>query len=244
MVAGWSAARPSVPLRTLLLGVTPDIARSPWPEGSSLLGVDGSFPMVRGLWPRDMNGNRWAACGDWADLPVRDGACDIVIGDGSLNCVRFPDGLRSIAASVARVLCADGWFIARCFARPDRRETPGQVFAAIGARAYPSFHHFKFRLLMAMQPNAREGVCVGDVYEYWKSRRLDESSAVALTGWEIPHIRTMDLYKDSGTIHTFPTIDEMRSVLSEFFEEIDIATPSYALGERCPTLVLRQRARP
>src|SRR5688500_12429704 len=76
------------PARVLLLGATPRLAEMRWPGGMTMLAVDSSMAFVRDVWPGDIPGRRRAVQGDWRSLPVRDAAYDVVVGDGSLNCVR------------------------------------------------------------------------------------------------------------------------------------------------------------
>ena len=228
-------------LQALLLGVTPAIVRMQWPERTSLLAVDNSTAMAQALWSRDVPRNRWVVCGHWLAMPRRDRSCDVVIGDGSMNCVRYPDDFRAVAAEVCRLLRDDGIFVSRCFLQPAVPERPEDVFADLFRTTIPSFHHFKFRLLLAMQRSTQEGIPVKDVYRFWASRNVDLDLLISRTGWERSAIETMELYRDQGTVHTFPTLPEWRSVLLEFFDEISLSTPSYNLGECCPTLVLRRR---
>ncbi len=42
------------------------------------------------------------------------------------------------------------------------------------------------------------------------------------------------MYEGQDVVHTFPTVSELRSVLSEFFDEVSISTPAYLLGDRLP----------
>src|ERR1700732_1268534 len=114
-------------VRALLLGVTPAIAEMRLPEGSSLLAVDTSAAMVQGVWPGDIPDRRWAVCGNWIDLPLRHDSCHLVFGDGSLNCVRYPEPFRSVAQTVSRVLNEQGFFVLRCYVQPDKRESPEDV---------------------------------------------------------------------------------------------------------------------
>src|SRR5262245_61791939 len=76
------------PTRVLLLGATPRLAEMQWPDGTMLLAVDASRDVVRGLWPGNVPGRRRVVQADWRCLPVRDAACDLAVGDGSLNCLR------------------------------------------------------------------------------------------------------------------------------------------------------------
>ena len=92
-----------------------------------------------------------------------------------------------------------------------------------------------------MQQNAQDGICVSNVYQRWAAQCIDRERLVAELGWRADEIATMENYRGSETVHTFPTLDEFRGGLREFFEELDILTPSAPLGARCPILVMRPR---
>jgi hypothetical protein len=145
-------------------------------------------------------------------------------------------------ASGLRDLIADGGrVILRCYLQREQPETPEEVFRDVNKPALPSFHHFKFRLLMAMQADATCGVRVNEVYGAWRAHLNNGSSVHLRPGWEVRDVETIEFYRDADTIHTFPTLDQFRMVLGEYFDEIAIYTPRYPLGERCPTLVLSPR---
>jgi len=232
------------PLETnqaLLLGVTPDIAAMPWPPSFSLLGIDQSSEMVKSVWPGDVPGERWAVNGNWLSLPKRPSSCDIVIGDGSMNCLRYPDDQRYFARSVRNVLKPDGIFILRCFTQSEQQELPDRVLEEAMRGEIPTFTQFRFRLLMAMQPSTGEGIAVSAVYRFWISHRPEESLLLSRTGWPKSDIDHIEVYRDGAAVHVFPTLAECRATLSEFFDEISVSFPSYYAGDRCPRLVLRPR---
>lgn len=233
----WAAGHPGQRLRALLLGVTPDVVGMRWPEPTALLAVDNSVAMARAVWPGNIPGRRWVVCADWQALPRGESSCDLVVGDGSINCLRYPEGFRRLAAGLHGVLSDDGLFVLRCYLQPDLQESPQDVVDRIAD--IPSFHHFKFCLLMAMQPGVREGIAVHRVHQFWTSLKPEEEALAARTGWERAAIRTIELYRGANTVHTFPTLGELRTVLLEFFDEMSLTTPSYPLGDRCPTLVLK-----
>jgi len=240
-VARHASPRRSGPCSALILGVTPDVAKALRPENISLLGVDYSLPMVKEVWPGDVPGCRHAICGDWLAMPLADSSCDLVIGDGSMSCVRYPDGFRKLAASVARVLRPDGLLVLRCYAQPEKKEDPDRVLASLADGDNPTFHHFKFRLLMALQESTREGVAVADVYCCWAHSGIDPERLASTRKWDLATILTLELYRDSPTIHTFPTLAEHRLALREHFDEVSCRFPSYPFGERCPMMVLKPR---
>jgi hypothetical protein len=236
-IDGWACKHPRARLNALLLGATPGIAGIQWPEGSLLTAIDRSMEIATSIWPGNTPGRRWMACGDWLDLPLRRASCSVVIGDCGINCLRYPDGFRRLAASVRHVLSDDGIFVMRAFVQPDQQEDPEAVFADRFQCA--NFHHFKLRLMMAMQRSVEQGIPVNEVYRFWTNQRVDKESLSVHTGWDRREIETIELHNGPNTVHTFPTLQEMSSVLDGFFGEISTSVPSYPGGDRCPTLVLR-----
>lgn len=238
-ITGWAALHPGECLDALLLGVTPEIAEMQWPEHSSLTAVDKSLPMVSRVWPGNVPGRRSVVCGNWLTLPRRESSCHIAAGDGSFNCLAYPLEFRAVAEGIAAALHEGGILILRCYLQNDVPESPEQVYADLSRGAIGSFHALKLRLLMALQKNLQEGVAVRDAYRSWTARHLDPESLPSGQGWQNSAIETIEYYKDSGTVYAFPTLVGMRALLGEFFEEVSLFTPSYELGDRCPTLVLR-----
>jgi SAM-dependent methyltransferase len=236
-IKSWACSHPGERVSALLLGATPGIAAMRWPEGSLLTAVDRSMEIAKIIWPGNIPGKRSMMCGNWLDLPLRRASCGVVIGDCAINCLRYPDGFRGLAASVRNALNDDGIFVMRCFVQPDQQEDPEAVFADLFQCA--NFHHFKLRLMMAMQRSVETGVPVNEVYRFWNNHRVDKESLSLCTGWEPSEIETIELHNGPNTVHTFPTLGELQSVLDEFFSEIDTSVPSYPGGDLCPTLVLR-----
>jgi len=240
-VAAYASRRPDDAIEALLLGVTPDIVAMQWPGAASLLAVDSSGAMAKSLWPAEAPPGRWAVCANWLALPRRRHSCDVVIGDGSMNCLRYPDDCLAMAASVRGVLRNDGMFVLRCYAQPEVQERPEHVYEAALRTEIPTFTQFKFRLLMAMQRSTREGVAVNEIYDFWAGHKDDEPRLMERTGWRRWEVDTIELYRGANNVHTFPTLAESRAVLHEFFDEVCVSFPSYYAGERCPRLVLKPR---
>jgi SAM-dependent methyltransferase len=236
-IENWAYSHPRDRLNALLLGATPGLAGMNWPEGSRLTAIDRSMEIAKIIWPGNIPGQRSMVCGDWFNLPLGRESCSVVLADCSINCVRYPDGFRDLMASVRRVLRDDGILVMRAFVQPDQQEDPESVFADRFQCA--NFHHFKLRLMMAMQRSVEQGIPVNEVYRFWTSQCVDKELLSLRTGWERREIETIELHNGPNTIHTFPTIDELRSVLEEYFGEIRKCVPTYPGGNLCPTLVLR-----
>jgi hypothetical protein len=104
-----------------------------------------------------------------------------------------------------------------------------------------NFHAFKLRLLMALQTDVIGGVAARDAYRFWASHHPDLGWLTARNGWEHEVMETIDLYRVTDTVYSFPTLAELRSSLAEFFDIVSVSLPDYELGERCPLLTLRPR---
>ncbi len=224
-------------VRALLLGVTPDIACMRWPENSSLMAIERSDAMIEAVWPGNLD-TRWAVRGDWLAPPLRGGTCDVVIGDGALNCLTYSE-FRLLMGSVCRVLDRDGRFVLRCYVQPEDRE--GTEALVDGGQEIRSFHAFKLRLLMTLQPDVNRGIAVRDAYRFCASHRPDIERLAVRNGWDREVVEMLELYRVTDTIYTFPTLAELRSLLAEFFDIVSVAIPDYELGERCPLFTLRPR---
>jgi hypothetical protein len=239
-VASWRQGYPKRRLRILVCGVTPALAGMSWPDESDLLGVDKSTGAIHALW-RHPAGKRWPLCGDWLQLPLADKSCDIVAGDGSFNCMRYPEGYRALASAIDRVLRLRGLLLMRLFTRPEQPEEPAQVFADLHACRIPSFHHFKWRLVMALQTDVTRGVVVNNVFDAWVAAGICAEELSERTGWDLKVIETIELYKGKQTLLSFPTFAELQAVLAGCFDETSVYYPDYPLGERCPTLAFMRR---
>lgn len=239
VVRDWAVQHRPERLQALLLGATPEVASMRWPEGTFVMGMDISLPMAKMVWPGDVPGSRGIVCGNWLDTPRRDQSCDAVIGDGSVNCLKYPEGFEALARTVARVLRPNGLLVLRCYLQSPVRETAEAVYGAALSGSISSFHAFKLRLLMALQTNLHKGVAVDDVYRSWVKRKIRLQALPKGPGWELPAIKTIDFYKDSTTVYAFPTIAELRRALLPCLEEVTQLTPTHDMADRCPLLVFR-----
>jgi hypothetical protein len=200
-ITGWTTRSWGAP-RGLLLGVTPELAALPW---RSLVAVDRSQPMIDAVFPR---GAGTAIRGEWSALPVPAGSIDVAVGDGALTCVGFPDGYRAVAASLGRALVDDGRLILRLFVVPDVPETLDDVAAALAGGAIAGFHALKWRIAMAIQPAGRN-VAVAAIHRAFEALAPDRAALAARTGWTHDTIGTIDVYRGSDVVYSFPRLAEV-----------------------------------
>jgi SAM-dependent methyltransferase len=244
IVRDWVAdCANGTPLHAVLLGVTPELATMPWPAGTQLAAFDRCVPMIEGVWPADrLELPATALCGDWRALPLPSGGARVVIGDGCYTLLDYPEGYRRVTAEVRRVLEPAGRYIIRFFTRPEAREPLNAVFADLHAARIGNFHVFKWRLAMALHGELRDGVRLADVWRAWRTGCPDPEALARRLGWAPEVVATIDNYRDVDTRYTFPTLAEARAGLAGDFAELACRFPSYELGDRCPTLLLRPRA--
>ena len=237
----WQDAHPASRLRALLLGVTPELAMMRWPRETELLAIDQSDAMISAIWPRDgAPPGSTAGTGDWRQLDCPDASVDVVVGDGSLTVIGYPGDYRSVLAELHRVLRPDGRLVVRAFASPEAREEVSDVADALWSGGIAGVHALKWRLAMAVQP-AERMIAVRDVWRAFCAICPDPSRLVDRLGWRREIVATIETYRDSSAVYSFPTLGEVRSLLAAHFVELACHVPSYELGDRCPTLVLEPR---
>ena len=228
--------------RVWLLGITPEIAAARWLQDLDLLAVEHARAMIEAVWPGDTD-RRQAICANWLHAPFADESFDLVIGDGCLTVVDFPDGLSRLLASVRRCLRPDGSLILRLFCRPDVAETPDAVITALHSGGIGSFHAFKWRLAMALQGMAdAPDVAVGAVWQAWREARIDARELAEARGWLPEQVGTIEFYRGSAARYNFMRFDDtIRHLRRAGFDLVATRIGSYELAERCPHVLLRKR---
>ena len=108
------------------------------------------------------------------------------------------------------------------------------------AGAIGNFHVFKWRVAMALQADSTAGVCVHDIWQAWADSAIDPAR-LAQPGWSADAVETIRFYREQPGRLYFPTLQEFRELLAQFFDDsrIEVRVPRYELGERCPWIVAR-----
>jgi len=229
--------------RVLLLGVTPELYHLPWPEGTDLLAVDRTQAMIDKLWPGP---RRQAHCADWLALTLPDGSRDLVLCDGGLHLLAYPQEQRRLAGLLRGVLSAEGLCILRLYVPPPQRESPDTVLEDFLAGRVSNLNVMKLRLGMALQESAAEGVELGAIWRAIHDAAGDLERLAERIGWPVDHMLAINTYRASAGRYHFVTVDQVGELFGGApggFEVRRLCVPSYELGERCPTIVLRRSAR-
>lgn len=220
----------------VLLGVTPEITAMPWPSETRLFAVDHNMTMIRNVWRGNPLIRSAAMCAEWTAMPIAGHSCDMVVGDGFLCQLSYPETHHAFSREVRRVLKPSGFFATRAFVRPEISETIATVFNDLLENRIGNFHVFKWRLAMAVQADVRAGVRLCDIWNTWNNKFPEPETLALKLNWPIETIRTIDAQRGLNTCMAFPTLAELREVLSAHFSEMACLFPGYELGDRCPTL--------
>ena len=224
----------------VMLGVTPELAGL----GAAMTSVDESADMIAGIWPGDTD-TRKAVRGDWFDLPFGEASVEALIGDGCLSVIGAADLRRRLFASIARMLSADGRAAVRLYASPETRDEPQAVRALAMAGGVSTFHELKWRVAMTATGGAPDyTIPVTGILEQFDRIFPDREELSARTGWDLPVIGTIDVYRNSSVVYSFAPATTLIEEAKTFFDDVRLAsTGTYGLSERCPLLVMRSPKR-
>lgn len=235
--------RGAPPLSVLLLGVTPELVHIPWPSNTLFFAVDNTISMIQGVLPSLTPSIKpLPVAGNWLQLPFSNASMDIILGDGCYNVLAVNDYAR-LCQEIQRVLKPDGIFLIRFFTRPEMNETIQSIQEALQSGKIRNFHILKMRLAMALHGSLTQGVCLKTVWECWdvNFRKLIRPFSEKFE-WSENIVGTIDNYKNADTYYTFPTLQEARFLVMDYFKETAFHTPNYDLGDRCPSFRLTPKS--
>lgn len=240
MVHDWQRDTSCCSPRAGILGVTPEIVGMHWPEQTRVTAFDKEPAMIGYLWPKGGIPRATAICCNWLSLPVADAGLDVVAGDGPLTQLSFPEEHQQVARQLARVVAPGGLLVQRLFVLPVEREPVDSVFEELWSGRIVNFNAFRWRLLMALQENSENGICIGDAWEVWHSRIPSPEQLAGTLGWPIEAVRVIDRYRAETTVYTFSSLESVRALLEPDFTLTELVVPSYQDGIRYPTVSFRR----
>jgi SAM-dependent methyltransferase len=220
--------------RTLLLGVTPELAD----VAPNLIAVDRNFSMIANVWPGNSS-TRCAIVGDWRCSHFKPAAFSVCVGDGSLCGLEYPADIAVLFNELKRILKRDGVIVCRLYIPPDASEKISMLKESAMAGSIKGFHAFKMRLAMALsalQPMPQ--ICVERILDSFNELFKNRDELVRKTGWTREQIDTIDFYRGSNVVFNFPTADQLVSVVSKVCPNVRLVpTGLYEMSDRCPLLI-------
>ena len=235
----WCAAHPGAKPRALILGVTPELYRLPWPDPALVRAADRTPAMIAHIWPGPA---AHVIQADWRELPLPDASLDVVVCDGGLHLLDYPQGQSQLARTLARLIAPGGLFVVRLFVPPPQPEGAPEVLGALLAGRIPDLNCLKLRLGMALQRSPATGVALHAVWQTLRQAAGDWAALAAKLGWPLQHLEVIDAYRDSAARYHFVTTGEATALLAAHGFEVQwMASGSYAMAGQCPTVVLRRR---
>jgi hypothetical protein len=237
-IAAWRGQ--GAPPRVLLLGVTPELYALPWREGTDFLAVDRTMAAIEAVWPGPREAVR---CEDWLEMSLPAASRDIVLCDGGLNLLAYPEEQRILASILREILAAEGVCILRLFVRPPERETPDAVVADLLAGRVPNMNVLKLRLWAALQESPVQGVELDAVWRTVQGAAGSLEKLASKVGWPLEETLFINAYRGSTARYWIGTVDEVATIFCQTvggFELASIRVPTYERGRQCPTVVLKR----
>ncbi len=234
-------ARRHGPPRGLILGVTPELCRLPWPEGSAVTAVDRSADMIERVWP----GPRESAIrADWSRLPCPDASIDVALCDAGFVQLSYPHQASAVVRSLRRVVRPEGLCLVRLCVPPDRPESPRDVLDEWRSGGIPNASVLKLRLGMSLQADSRTGVPLARIWQSLDQAAGDGDGMASVPGWTAEEASTLASYQNNPARYRFLTLSEVEELFLRRpggFVVTSVTQPSYLLGDRCPLAVFRRK---
>lgn len=220
----------------LLLGVTPELADA-FPRVHA---VDKNPGMIASVWPGDGPGKK-AESGDWLALPTPPAPYAAALGDGSLNCMPDLAHLKTLFLKLRDVMAPGAAFACRLFERPETPFTKALLLKFADGPAPINFHAFKWQLAMHLAAETGASVPVAQILATFETLFPDREKLAAATGWPLAAISTIDVYRGSPIIYTFPSRAEFTDALPQGVKDVRFdAVGRYDMAECCPILSFRK----
>lgn len=228
-------AKPSV-RNIVLLGVTPELADA----FGTVTAIDKNPAMIANVWPGD-SATKAAIEADWLQVELPRTTFDAVIGDGSLNNVSCPEGISILLQRAMDWLVPGGVFACRLFERPADKITADQLLRTAGSKATLNFHAFKWQIAMHIAASAGANVPVSEILRRFNELCPDRDTLAATTGWPRQSIDTIDVYRGSDIVYSFPDRSEFQGTIPTKAVDVGFhAAGTYDLAECCPILSFRK----
>jgi SAM-dependent methyltransferase len=237
-IALWAGAHGAP--RVLILGVTPELYHLPWPQGTKLIAVDRTQNMITAIWPGSASD---AICSDWQRMSLEDSSRDIVLCDGGIHLMSYPEEQRAFVQTLQRVVSPGGLCLFRLFVPPEKQERTEDVLEDMLTGKIRDLNILKLRLGMSLLEDVNEGVALKEVWDALHRAAPDFEKLAEKISWPLEHLLAINTYRDSPNKYYFLGLEEVLRLFCKEpggFRLERIHRPDYELGERCPTILLRK----
>ncbi len=234
-IRDWAAR--NGPPRGLILGVTPQYDRLPWPEGSHVVAIDRSRPMIDAVWP---GGRDRVVCGDWTSIPLQNCSRDLMLCDGGLSMLTYPEGLAMGAHDLARIVAPGGLAIFRLYVPPAAPITAEGVVRAARAGEIEASIELSILFWGALRDPATTAYKAGQSLDALEALGEDARALFAECGWNPDEVDNLEKLRDGDIWLYFPTVAQVAAAFAPAFALERVLVPSYRLGDRFPTAIFRR----
>lgn len=223
-----------------ILGVTPELVQGPWPGSITIVAAERSADVIERLWlPHPKNESRVQQA-EWHRLPVESGCHQIVIGDGCTT--QFPD-LRyyeSFFKEMHRVLDTSGALIMRCFVRAEDSDGELDIISRAFSGGIKHFGSLKWQIAMSITNSQTIAVPVAQIASTFDHFFPDRERLATAAGWQLATVNSIDAYRGSSSIYTFPSLRELGQLCQPYFSITSSHYSSHELAANCPILVFQR----
>ena len=223
-----------------VLGVTPEVIQLKWPSQVDVEAFDHSSGMIDSVWQPNVNNPSRVTHAFWQTLPIENESLDAIVGDGSFNVLLSLGTYIEVLTELHRTLKPNANIIVRCFIRPLVTEKIEAIIKDVNNNKIESFHALKWRIAMMLADNNKSTVAVNEIYACFERHFKDRNELMKKSSWLPDVINTINAYKNSPTIYTFPTLDIFRGVIDNLFTIEKVFYGEYELSDKCPTLILKK----
>jgi hypothetical protein len=226
-------------IHTLVLGVTPEYARFPWPTGTSLVALERCESMIRHVWPAQEAGSHGGHViqGDWLRPPESIGQFDLVLGDGVLSQLSYPEDYERFCQAARGLTRPGGLWALRLYTRQTTPEDLYTLMDDVREGRLTNINEFKLRLGMALcDANHADDVAVTEMWRAWD--RSGGRDPALHDRWPAELRSTIDNYREGTARYSFPHLEPVLDILRRFAAVKEVSFPGYPFGRCCPTVVL------
>ncbi len=226
--------------RIVILGVTPELVQLQWPQSIELCAYDQSEEMIKAVWQPHPLIKSHVTQARWQCLPAPESSFIAAAGDGALNVLPRLDCYDEVFRELHRVLEDASQAVIRCFIRPDNTESLEEIVRAVRRGDVRSFHALKWRIAMSLVNTSDAAIAVEAIRDAFNDSFPSRSELAKITGWPEAVIGTIDAYKDSPALYSFPTLSELKHQCRAYFSIEDLMYGTYELASRCPTVIFNR----